>query len=787
MAASAVEQIWERDVNKQSKRNVNLTTAVLVASAAIASAARAGDECPHPADQNGDRVVGGADLGMLVSAWGPVVGYSVADITEDGVVDGADLEALLVAWGPVPFEIAPEPYSYQQMLGLDIAGSFEVLDVDLDGDVDIVSAEATLDGAYILCHLNDGTGHFVTQQQYAANGISNVNRSVSFDANGDALPDLAFGATVSVRLSINLGNGEFAPMVFPGNLPGSLLASIDHNGDTKRDLLLGFNTSVYVAHWTGTAFEVSAPITTAFNVVYGAVGDVDGDGDEDAVVSGGETGVFGWQVLENVAGTLIPKPHVTMASRPYGLVLVDQDGDGRLDVMVSRSGTGGLQVYRGAGLGTFGAAIPMATGLVVDMAAGDLNGDNRPDVFGRASASTTRDVAAYLNQTGSFLKAGSSVSLGYSTSHRSPRVADIDGDCRAEAFIAMPGGVCMIRERANILMGPATVPGSGTTVVAVADLDDDGFDDIVRAGSGFGYVTWGNGTALQGGGVQTVGLPSGSDFSGGCLVDVNADGRLDVVGYSSSKLKSWVNLGNRQFGAPSTNALSFMPLEAIPARVDADGYMDLAVMTQPIQLYRGQPDGTLQLASSLFIQSAVAAEVIDLDEDGDDDVLVAVSKGRIRVMMNHGGILAFDPSKDFGDWYEMLGLNVVDYDKDGDLDVVEWHRQPNPDYGIGATVWRNDGYTPGFHVVFNGDFLGTVPTLVTDLEADGVPELVGPMTVFSIGLDGAIRLSRNLPSPGSAGVAAGSFGADAHLDIVVGGSSLAPQIHDSKLPVEGTP
>ena len=50
-----------------------------------------------PADLTGDAEVNGADLTVLLSAWGPLGGS--ADLNGDGVVNGADLAALLAAWG----------------------------------------------------------------------------------------------------------------------------------------------------------------------------------------------------------------------------------------------------------------------------------------------------------------------------------------------------------------------------------------------------------------------------------------------------------------------------------------------------------------------------------------------------------------------------------------------------------------------------------------------------------------------------------------------------------------
>jgi len=51
---------------------------------------------PIPQDLNGDGVVDGADLGLLLGAWGEADGP--ADFNGDGVVDGADLGLLLGAW-----------------------------------------------------------------------------------------------------------------------------------------------------------------------------------------------------------------------------------------------------------------------------------------------------------------------------------------------------------------------------------------------------------------------------------------------------------------------------------------------------------------------------------------------------------------------------------------------------------------------------------------------------------------------------------------------------------------
>jgi predicted outer membrane repeat protein len=62
------------------------------------------DECAPEcvADLNGDGLVDGADLTVLLAAWGEceVIEGCTGDVNADGIVDGADLTAVLGDWGP---------------------------------------------------------------------------------------------------------------------------------------------------------------------------------------------------------------------------------------------------------------------------------------------------------------------------------------------------------------------------------------------------------------------------------------------------------------------------------------------------------------------------------------------------------------------------------------------------------------------------------------------------------------------------------------------------------------
>jgi len=58
--------------------------------------------CDCLADMTFDGVVNGADLGVLLSAWGSVTDSGAGDVNRDGFIDSADLGMLLSSWGACP-------------------------------------------------------------------------------------------------------------------------------------------------------------------------------------------------------------------------------------------------------------------------------------------------------------------------------------------------------------------------------------------------------------------------------------------------------------------------------------------------------------------------------------------------------------------------------------------------------------------------------------------------------------------------------------------------------------
>jgi formylglycine-generating enzyme required for sulfatase activity len=74
---------------------MKLLVPALLAAASISD--QSWSQCPG--DLNGDQVVGGTDLGILLGQWGSSGGSTGADLDRNGIVGGADIGLILSLWG----------------------------------------------------------------------------------------------------------------------------------------------------------------------------------------------------------------------------------------------------------------------------------------------------------------------------------------------------------------------------------------------------------------------------------------------------------------------------------------------------------------------------------------------------------------------------------------------------------------------------------------------------------------------------------------------------------------
>ncbi|MCC3155740.1 FG-GAP-like repeat-containing protein [Hymenobacter sp. 15J16-1T3B] len=340
---------------------------------------------------------------------------------------------------------------------------------------------------------------------------------------------------------------SFASYGSAGGLSYPVLGDLD--GDGRPDIVATSLTASGISTLLGQAggtFAAGGTYTTLTNgAPFGLqLGDLNGDGRLDAVVvnsSGQSLSVLLGQA-GGTFGAATNYPTNLNGSSAYNVALGDLNGDGRLDAVIT-TGDNTVGVFLGQAGGALGTPTyyPNGAGLTsysVDL--GDLNGDGRLDVavsnFGSGSGST---VSVFLGQAGGAL--GAAVTYPTGSAPAGLRLGDLNGDSRLDLVVANynDNNVGVLLGQGNGAFGAMATYATGAVnprEVALADFNLDGRLDVVAsnlgplagtAGSTVGVLLGqGNGTL---GSATTYSIGSGSRPWGVVAGDVNGDGKPDIV------------------------------------------------------------------------------------------------------------------------------------------------------------------------------------------------------------------------------------------------------------------
>ncbi len=356
-----------------------------------------------------------------------------------------------------------------------------------------------------------------------------VSPGVDFPSAGLGIPGFYFQ---SLGMRTNPGPGAFRYFAYQQPLqyfrtsgfrvesPGLGIAAADLSATGRKDIVMtgygrlpagGPSTrGVYVIRNIEPGRYAVPEFIAGGNAGAVTVGDFTGDGRPDIVLDAGGANID--LVAQLPGGAWAPAQRLHPAAMncapsndtvAHPLLQADFDGDGRLDIAYSAVCAGsGVAVFFQNGDGTFTEhVIPNADAIYEGrLLAADVTGDGRPDLIVVAGPPTTLSAAhvdVYASRTDRTFEpvvTQSVVSEPFTGGTRSGAAGDYDGDGDTDILMSSPNGLFLFRQTAGALSQGYQV---GSTLRATwADPLADNFD------------FW----------IEEM-----------CLMDVDADGRLDVV------------------------------------------------------------------------------------------------------------------------------------------------------------------------------------------------------------------------------------------------------------------
>ena len=547
------------------------------------------------------------------------------------------------------------------------------------------------------------------------------------------------------------------------------IAVDDLDGDGDADLVVrgawmrnpGGSAARVAQNWIALPIgEVSADFK-AF------VTDLDGDGDRDVLYSSprGEGPIVWWEQIDSTPVSWARHLIEDRASSAHTLRAADLDLDGDQDVLIAELRGPWLTWYenldgRGRRWGIEMIEIP--SGPVHNAVVADLDRDGDFDLFGAGFTGQPNKGTVWWNRRDpARLTIGAFTALEITRRHVRGRglvFADIDGDRFADVaggpfWYRNPGGDLTATwpqhafptARGAVVDTIAVVPIRGAESSLVAMTPDGVLWWVRRGASGFRLsrvgvlpaanagkrsrtvevaslvpgtpaelVVSNGGDAEKGHGTYAFEAAAKAPWrrrrltdrasNGGIAIgDVDRDGDLDLVGarHGLGEIEWYENPGGRGEDWHPHPIAKLPEVERFGrvrvADVNCDGRLDVVVSeaneaTDGAGLYWLEQPSDLSVtpwpAHHLASQgSTTSLEVADFDRDGDVDIVAGEQTGKKRVMIwENAACGAYEPHLVDRAKESHLGTKVADLDLDGDLDVVSiaW------DDPSRIHLWRND-------------------------------------------------------------------------------------------------
>ncbi|MGD9548283.1 MAG: C25 family cysteine peptidase [Candidatus Krumholzibacteriia bacterium] len=465
-----------------------------------------------------------------------------------------------------------------------------------------------------------------------------------------------------------------------------LVAGTSYFRDEGLDLLTQYyykivavDSSLVPSAYSAAIAQSTAPANSSgYPVSYGlessshpAVGDVDGDGDNEIVVASDEVYVWhhdGTELLDGDGNSQTLGPFTDFASdfEPAGVVLAQLDQSPGLEMIVSQQATSQIRIFRHDGSELPGW--PVSTGGVAGTtwnwatpAVGDIDGDGEPEIVvatlnGRIWAwnvDGTEVIDGDANPATMgilYYRPGSDGEWSMSA----PALYDLDGDGAKDLIFGTRSDATGLKRLMAIRYDGTDLPGFPIIVSgpvgcspAVADLNNDGMVEIII------FTGWKVVYVIQADGSNYPGFPKGYPYGSTLswvtspgVGDLDADGQLEIVLTTNvSGLESWILAYDTNVGSTSGTLMTAIQLpgstEGSPVIGDIDGDGSPEILqgigggdeNAPDAMYAFHADGSSVAGFPISLDGPgmTSPVICDLDKDSDVDIVYAAWGRKVSV------------------------------------------------------------------------------------------------------------------------------------------------------------
>jgi outer membrane protein assembly factor BamB len=703
----------------------------------------------------------------------------IAGLVVDGVVicdlDGDDKPDLVV-WNPVDGTISI--FRNTSTSGSITTGSFApavnfttgnspnkiaVGDIDGDGKPDLVVTNETSNTVSIF--RNTSTPGSITTSSFApkvdfTTGTVPICVAIA-DLDGDGKPDLVVAnnmSTISIfrntSISGSITASSFASkvdLIMTGAYPIRVVIS-DIDGDGKPDLVTeDFSNKTFSVSRnlcsTGTiSFAPKVDFTTGVDPKDIALGDIDGDGIPDVVVTNVNDNTVSAFRNTSVSGSITassfaPGVRFTTGNCPNNVAIGDVDGDGKPDLVIANVFGYTVSVLKNTSISgsitasSFASKVDITTSpgsTPYYVSVGDVDGDGRPDIVVANSSNhsisilrNTMDGSSPHPTITSFTPTRNALNVARNTNISITFDQDINQSTLSNSTIKINGSLSGLytgtfnynssTKTTTITPNTQFKVGELVTITATRGIKSTTGNSLQKSNSWCFTIK----TITSPGLFQANSpVPAGNTPWYITAADLDGNGTMDmaVTNSSSGDISILKNNGGGTFTQSSLVSVGSDPRAIVALDMDGDGDMDLATAnwgSNTVSILKNNGSGTFIVSSSISVGSNPAAvKCADIDGDGDVDLIVTNwSSGTVSILINDGaGNFTISSTVNVG--VNPAWVQFADFNNDGVMDFAV------SNYGSGTVlIFCNNGQ--GTFIQTSSISVGTHPGAMNVLDVDG--------------------------------------------------------------------